>query len=198
MANTTTLSAAPVGPAEPAKKIAIRVLVAYAPKEGPIAEIARITADELRAQGCEPTLAPVDQVQDVDPFGAVLLGSEIAHGRWRREAIRFGERRGVELLNKPLWLFDSDASHEVPESEKHEAVSAAEDLADKLSARDRVTFGEGPGTGSAPGPGAAAARPFDPEHVRRWARSVATHLHELEERLSAFPRVSLEPVEGPV
>jgi menaquinone-dependent protoporphyrinogen oxidase len=50
---------------------------------------------------------PVNQVKDLDPYGAVVLGSAVYTFRWRREASRFLKANTGKLAERPLWTFSS-------------------------------------------------------------------------------------------
>jgi menaquinone-dependent protoporphyrinogen oxidase len=119
----------------------MRVLVTYATKNGSTAGIAQVIGEELSKMGLDAEVRPVDEVRDVQPYGAVLLGSAIYFGRWRKEALRFGSRHAAELQGRPVWLFDSGPLNASPDEGKNEPVVAAEELLRQLGARARVTFG---------------------------------------------------------
>lgn len=119
----------------------MRVLVAYATKNGSTAGIAEAVGDELKGMGLEAEVRSVTEVRDVRPYGAVLLGSAIYLGKWRKEALRFGERHAGELRGRPVWLFDSGPLNPSPDEGKNEPVIAAEGLAHRIGARSRTTFG---------------------------------------------------------
>ena len=119
----------------------MRVLVPYATKKGSTAGIAEAIGEELRGMGLEADVRPVNEVRDVGPYGAVVLGSAIYLGKWRKEALRFGERHAGELRGRPVWLFDSGPLNASPDEGKNEPVEAAAELARAIGARERVTFG---------------------------------------------------------
>lgn len=163
----------------------MRVLVAFASKEGSTAEIARAIGEELRGSGLLADVVPVDEVRDLAPYEAVVLGSAVYFGKWQKEALRFGERHALELRDRPVWLFDSGPLNASPDEGKNEPVRAADELVAIIGAKERVTFGgrlmpEDAGllmrrvmqSGRAGSYG--DFRNF--ERIRRWARKVATEL----------------------
>jgi menaquinone-dependent protoporphyrinogen oxidase len=121
--------------------MSVRVLVAFATKSGSTAGIAQAIAEELRLMGLDAEARPVGEVRDVRPYGAVVLGSAIYFGRWRKEALRFGLRHAGELRGRPLWLFDSGPTNTSADEGKNEPIEAADRLARAIGARARVTFG---------------------------------------------------------
>ncbi|GAB2605082.1 flavodoxin domain-containing protein [Kribbella endophytica] len=84
-----------------------KVLVAYATKMGATAGIASAIADELRRKGHDADVREVDDVQTIDEYDAVVLGSAIYMRRWRPEAVRFLRKHTGELRDRQVWLFHS-------------------------------------------------------------------------------------------
>jgi menaquinone-dependent protoporphyrinogen oxidase len=68
-----------------------QVLVTYASKYGATAEIAEKIGEVLRQEGVPADVLPVKQVDDLTPYTAVILGSAVYIGRWRKEAVKFLE-----------------------------------------------------------------------------------------------------------
>jgi len=84
-----------------------KVLVAYATKYGATAEIAAKIGEVLSQAGVSAHVMPVDQVTDPGSYGAVILGSAVYIGRWRREAARFLKANEKQLSACPVWFFSS-------------------------------------------------------------------------------------------
>lgn len=82
-----------------------RVLVAYASKLGSTAAIAETMAQVLRDGGHQAVAMPARDVQSLDDWDAVILGSAIYAAFWQKDARRFTERFHDELARRPLWLF---------------------------------------------------------------------------------------------
>ena len=89
-----------------------KVLVAYATKRGATAEIAERIGQVLRKQGLHADVLPANRVGDLAPYQAVVLGSAVYIGRWRKEAVRFLEANESLLAQRPVWLFSSGPTGE--------------------------------------------------------------------------------------
>jgi len=163
----------------------MRVLVAYATKKGSTAGIAQVIGEELSQMGLEADVRPVEQVRDVSPYGAVVLGSAIYMTHWRKQVLRFGSRYAGEFQGRPVWLFDSGPLDASADEGKNVPVKAAAELARQIGARGHVTFGgrlvpetagrftrrlmESGNTGSY-----GDFRNFD--RIRGWARAIGAEL----------------------
>lgn len=88
------------------------VLVAYASKHGATAEIAERIGAVLLDAGLPVQVAPVAEVTDLTPYSAVVLGSAVYMGRWRREASGFVTRHADELARRDTWIFSSGPTDE--------------------------------------------------------------------------------------
>lgn len=86
------------------------VLVAYASRYGATAEIAERIAATLTAEGHDAVAQPVIDAASGDAVAqaeAVVLGSAVYMGHWRKEASQFLERHRAALAERPVWLFSS-------------------------------------------------------------------------------------------
>jgi len=81
------------------------ILVAYATRYGSTAEVAEVVSDELRKSGATVDLRRVDEVDDLTPYRAVILGSPIYMGKWLPEAQVFVERHQKRLRDMPVAYF---------------------------------------------------------------------------------------------
>ena len=127
--------------AVPASGSSPRVLVTYASKHGGTAEIAAAIGEELRRMGINVEVHPVDEVEDVGRFDAILLGSALYYFHWQRSALRFGRKHAEELRHRAVWLFDSGPLDLSAEGGDTPPAKAADELAKLLHARGRVAFG---------------------------------------------------------
>jgi menaquinone-dependent protoporphyrinogen oxidase len=118
-----------------------RVLVAYATKGGSTREIAETIADELRQMRFRVDLYPVGDVRAVDRYDAVILGSAIYFGKWRKDALQFGQLLRSAPPERPVWLFDSGPLFHWPDEGRNEPVPEADALRDAVHAKSRTTFG---------------------------------------------------------
>jgi len=89
-----------------------QVLVAYATKYGATAEIAEKIGQVLRQAGLRTDVLPADRVSNLTPYKAVVLGSAVYIGRWRKEAAKFLKANETVLAEKPVWLFSSGPTGE--------------------------------------------------------------------------------------
>lgn len=85
----------------------MRVLVTAASRHQATQEIAQAIATGLAARGVAAEARPVEDVQSIDGYDAVVVGSAIYMGRWLKPAHRFVEMNASHLAAKPVWLFSS-------------------------------------------------------------------------------------------
>jgi menaquinone-dependent protoporphyrinogen oxidase len=115
------------------------VLVAYGTKYGATAAIAEAIGEALRGAGLEADVLRARDVRSLDRYSAVVLGSAVYAGRWRRDARRLLKRR--ELAERPLWLFSSGPVGEpAAEVDRWTRPQPVEDAARRLGAREHVVF----------------------------------------------------------
>lgn len=117
------------------------VLVAYASKHGATRGIAEHIARTLRTLGREADVVPVDAVEHLDAYDAVVIGSAVYYGSWLKDAAEFVRHNGAVLSERPVWLFSSGPlGTEVHDSE--EQPKEARELQAAVGARDhRLFFG---------------------------------------------------------
>lgn len=82
-----------------------KVLVAYASKYGSTAETAEKIGQQLSLAGFNVDILPVKQVRDLTGYKAVVLGSAVYIGLWRREVKAFLKAQEKQLSELPLWIF---------------------------------------------------------------------------------------------
>jgi menaquinone-dependent protoporphyrinogen oxidase len=85
----------------------MHVLVCAASKHGATREIAEAIAETFREAGLTADRLDPEQVESVEPYDAVILGSGIYAGRWLEPARSVTERHYAQLRARPLWLFSS-------------------------------------------------------------------------------------------
>jgi menaquinone-dependent protoporphyrinogen oxidase len=83
------------------------VLVVYATRHGSTRGIAERIAQRLGAAGLQVETHPVEEVRDVRPYDAVVLGCALYMFRWLKEGTAFARRNRAALASRPLWLFSS-------------------------------------------------------------------------------------------
>jgi len=84
-----------------------KVLIAHASKYGSTGGIAEKIGEVLRHNGHEVEVLPVRDVTSLDEYGAVILGSAVYYGRWRKEAVKFLQNQEGVLRRKMVWFFSS-------------------------------------------------------------------------------------------
>ncbi|NLG49675.1 MAG: flavodoxin [Chloroflexi bacterium] len=116
-----------------------RVLVAYATKCGSTAEVADVIGHVLREAGEAVDVRNVEDIQDLKPYGAVVLGSAIRMGKPLPAASRFVRQHRAALAEMPVALFSvgTTMNEDTPE---HRAT-AQECLASLTKAVQPVSVG---------------------------------------------------------
>lgn len=87
--------------------MADKILVAYASKYGATKEIAEKVGLVLKDAGFAVDVLPADRVAAIAPYRAVVLGSAVYIGGWRKAAARFLKDNETALAQRPVWLFSS-------------------------------------------------------------------------------------------
>lgn len=85
----------------------MNILIAYATRHGATAGIATRIADTLTASGHDCTTCPVQDVQGVGAYDAVILGGAAYMFHWLKDATDFARHHRELLASKPVWLFSS-------------------------------------------------------------------------------------------
>jgi menaquinone-dependent protoporphyrinogen oxidase len=117
------------------------VLVAHGSKNGSTAEIAQWIGRTLTEQGITVDVLPASAVHDLSLYTGVVLGAGVYEGRWQHDALHFvgHHHKALELL--PLWLFSSGPLDDSASLGEVPAVPGVARIAERLDARDHVTFG---------------------------------------------------------
>ena len=90
----------------------MKILVAYATKYGATAAIAKSIGETLQQAGLPVVVLPVEQAGSLDAYRAVVLGSAVYVGQWRKEAAAFLQANQETLALMPVWLFSSGPTGE--------------------------------------------------------------------------------------
>jgi menaquinone-dependent protoporphyrinogen oxidase len=118
------------------------VLVAYASKRGSTAEIAETIAATLRREGLGVCLERCEDVECLDRYDAVVIGSAVYMKRWRGDARHFLKKHRKALRQRPFWAFSSgpvgDPTNDNPEWVEPPKIAAK---VEDLGGKEHVVFG---------------------------------------------------------
>ncbi len=120
-----------------------KVLVAYASKYGATAEIAEKIGEVLVQAGLPTDVFHADRVRDLSPYRAVVLGSAVYIGRWRKEAARFLKANEKVLAGRLVWLFSSGPTGKgdpVQLTNGWRFPKALQPIADRIRPREVTVF----------------------------------------------------------
>jgi menaquinone-dependent protoporphyrinogen oxidase len=166
----------------------MKVLVAVASRHGSTREIGDAIAEVLADSGFEVEVADPDDVDTVEPYGAVILGSSVYVGRWAASARAMVDRCACCLVSRPVWLFSSGpvGTPPAPESEPEEVAR----IMTRLRARGHRTFPGRLDTGGLGLAERAAVALLQAEQgdfrewadIADWAAAIAAELHAEEIR----------------
>jgi len=115
-----------------------RVLVAAASKHGATAQIAERIGETLRGRGCEVTVADAGQVDAVDGYDAVVLGSAVYAGHWLDDAKALADRVAAQRRRPAVWLFSSGPVGDPPKPDEDPVDVAA--VAEATAPREHRVF----------------------------------------------------------
>ena len=82
-----------------------KVLVTYASRLGSTAGVAQVIGKTLAENGAQVDVLPMQEVQDLAPYNAVVAGSAIRGGEWLPEAMQFVQTHQTALSQKPFATF---------------------------------------------------------------------------------------------
>jgi menaquinone-dependent protoporphyrinogen oxidase len=120
-----------------------RVLVTYSSKYGATAGIAERIGEGLRKSGLRVDVLSVDRVADLAPYDAVVLGSGVYMGNWRKDAATFLTANESALASRPVWLFSDGPTGEGEPTDLMNGwrfPQALQPVADRIHARDIAFF----------------------------------------------------------
>ena len=82
-----------------------RILITYASRTGTTAETAEVIRRTLEEDGAQVDVLPMQEVQDLSPYQAVIAGSAIREARWLPEAVQFVRAHQITLRHKPFAMY---------------------------------------------------------------------------------------------
>lgn len=126
----------------------MKVLVAHASRHGATAGIAERIAETLQRHGIAAEPHPVEEVEGIEGYDAVVLGGAAYMFHWLKAAVRFARRHRAELAARPVWLFSSGPlGHERLDADGNDMIETGqpkefEELVAAIHPRDvQVFFG---------------------------------------------------------
>jgi menaquinone-dependent protoporphyrinogen oxidase len=163
----------------------MKVLVTAASKHGATAEIAGVIRAVLEQEGLSVDLIAPEDVERVDGYDAVVLGSGVYAGHWLKPAKEFVRRYEAELQDRPVFVFSSGPVGAPPKESDEPAEIPALDAS--THPIDHRVFG-GRITPSQLGPFEKLIvkvvkapmiddRPW--EEIADWAKEIARYLNEV-------------------
>jgi menaquinone-dependent protoporphyrinogen oxidase len=120
-----------------------QVLVTYGTKYGATAEIAEKIGQVLQQAGLQARVLPADRAGDPNAYEAVILGSAVYIGQWRKEAVKFIKAHESTLAGKLVWLFSSGPTGEGDPAELVQGwrlPGKVQPIADRIKPRDIAVF----------------------------------------------------------
>ena len=162
----------------------MKVLVAVGSKYGSSRAVAKAIATTLEDQGFEVDFQDAADVRSVTPFDAVILGSAVYGGLWRRDASALAKEHREALLTREVWTFSVGMENVVVEGQpKDEEYS----IADAITAREHKRFAGALDPEKLNIGERALIRALDPplgefrdfDQVTSWAQDVAAQLREV-------------------
>jgi menaquinone-dependent protoporphyrinogen IX oxidase len=80
------------------------MLVAYTTNSGTTADVAAAVGEVLRKSGAQVDVGRLEEVKDLAPYQAVVVGAPMIMG-WHRAAVKFVRRHQAELARVPVAYF---------------------------------------------------------------------------------------------
>lgn len=115
-----------------------RVLVAAASKHGATREIAAHIGETLRGRGCDATVVDAGEIDSVDGYDAIVLGSAVYGGHWLADAKDLADRIATLRPRPPVWLFSSGPVGDPPKPDEDPVDVAA--IVDATTPRGHRVF----------------------------------------------------------
>ena len=87
--------------------MSVSALITYATKYGSTKEIAEKIAEIITQAGIQADILPIKQVKNLTEYQAVIMGSAVYIGGWRKEAVKFVNGNQSALSRQLVWIFSS-------------------------------------------------------------------------------------------
>lgn len=116
----------------------MRILVVVASRHGATWEIGEVVTDALASRGHQVDQRAPDDVDSVDGYDAVVLGSAVYLAHWMPSAREFADRFAEQLGRVPVWMFSSGLATQpaAAANSPHELMS----LRQRIGARGHRSF----------------------------------------------------------
>ncbi|WP_061965831.1 flavodoxin domain-containing protein [Demequina aurantiaca] len=115
----------------------MKVLVAVGSKYGSTREIAQVIGAEIQSTGFDVDVEDACDVLSVDAYDAIIVGSAVYGGLWRRDASALIRQHADALKRRDVWMF-STGIREL--KEPGYATGESEQLASLVGAQEHETF----------------------------------------------------------
>lgn len=116
----------------------MKVLVTYASKHGSTKGIAEAIGRRLRERAIAVEVRPMRDVDGLERYDALVIGSAVYLGSWMKEAQAFLDRHAETLHRVPTWLFSSGPTG--IDSSGGALLDKQQKRLDALGARDHQVF----------------------------------------------------------
>ena len=96
-----------------------KLLVTYASRTGSTAEVAEVVGNIIVDKGAEVDMLPMQNVEKLDPYMAVVAGSAVQNRQWLPEAMDFLNCHKTALIQKPFAMFSLCMTLAMRDGEKY-------------------------------------------------------------------------------
>jgi menaquinone-dependent protoporphyrinogen oxidase len=152
----------------------MKVMVAYATRNGSTRQVAEAITLAMREAGAQVTVAPARNAREsAAGYDLIVLGAPLYSGRWHRDAHRFLKRHRRELAAVPVAVFGMGPREDTREAWRRSRAQLDQALARRewLAATAVTVFGGA----DPPGRGRRPPRDLrDWQAIHAWATGVLT------------------------